>query len=161
MQILQLGICESDLLFSFLCVEVEQPKPMGRELVTFLCHTSSRALAALDKRLLFVTACIIHSIGRQQRMGTLYHWSTGSPKVSGSAEWLRNVPRLQSLGHRSACRCCPCIWQLFVQQGSAVHCLHPTSFQLHNFFSPPCLCYCVRVGFPQWNLPETILKWFF
>lgn len=156
MQLLWLGICEIDLLFNF--VEVEQPKPMGRELMTFLCHTSSRALAALEKWLLFVSACIIHSIGRQQHMGTLYHCNSGSPKL-----WLCRMSGkcLSSWVTRAwICRCCPCIWELFGQQGSSVLCLHPRSFQLHNNFSPPCLCYCARVGFPQWNLSETILKWF-
>ena len=134
-------------------------KAHGKGLGDLLCHTSPKVLAALEEWLLFVAACIIHSVGRHQHMGTLSHWSPGSPKLSGSAEWLRSVPPLQSLGHRSACRCCPCVWQLFGQQASAVHCLCRRSFQLRIFFSPPHLCCWVRVGFPQWNLWETILKW--
>lgn len=39
-QILWLGVCKSDLLFRFLCVEVEQPKPVGRELFPSVSHFS-------------------------------------------------------------------------------------------------------------------------
>lgn len=124
-----------------------------------LYHTSSRASAALEKQLLFAVVCIIHAIGRQQRVG---HCSTEAQGLlnSNSSERLRIVPHLQSFGHRSARRFCCYISQLFGQEGSAVHCLNPNSFQWHNFFSPPCLCCCVRVGFPQGGISETILKLF-
>lgn len=146
MQLLWLGICEIDLLFNF--VEVEQPKPMGRELMTFLCLNSSRALAALEKWLLFVSACIIHSIGRQQHMGTLYHWNSGSSKLSGSAECLGSVCHLESLGHGSAgaARVSESSLGSRVPQ-SAVYTLGASSYITSSLL---CVCAIVQeLGFPS------------